>query len=120
MSRYYRMDIEVSEYNEKMMEVIKTAATAEWDLDDDWYCRTSDSYGELPFMSASGKSNLCGGESEEEFTLRLTKAIWKANGAFCLVVVNATYLESPPFETHHFDESVYQEMMRREKAIPLT
>ena len=44
-------------------------------------------------LRASAQDWLAGGESEEQFTERLSVAIWRANGAYCEVSVDATYLE---------------------------
>ena len=39
-------------------------------------------------------------------------AIWRANGSFCEVVVNATYLEDLPYETYTLDESDYARLIQ--------
>jgi hypothetical protein len=51
----------------------------------------------------------------QEFTERLTVAIWRANGSYCGVLVTAAYLEiEPPTEEHQLDESDYERLM----AVP--
>ena len=51
------------------------------------------------------------GRSEEQFTERLSVAIWRANGGYCRVSVDATYLENLPYETHGLDESDYARLI---------
>ena len=63
-------------------------------------------------MHASAQGNLCGGESEEEFTERLSLAVWRANGGYCSVTVDATYLENLPYETHTLDEADYARLIQ--------
>jgi hypothetical protein len=106
VSRYYEMSVEIKAPPSKL-EAIKTAANGEWnfgDDGDDWY--TSDGT-----ISAAGRSNLTGGESEEEFSDRLMTAIWKANGAYCEVTVRATYLEELPYETYTGEQEKYEKLV---------
>jgi len=104
MSRFYEMSVDVSGYDPEKVAEIQAAAEGEWPFDN-WY----DS-GES--LTASGQENLSGGEGEEEFTERLSLAIWRANGGFCRVVVDATYLENLPYETHELDETDYARLIQ--------
>jgi hypothetical protein len=52
---------------------------------------------------------------EEEFTERLSVAIWRANGAYCEVTVNATYLENLPYETHCLNEADYARLIDKQQ-----
>jgi len=52
------------------------------------------------------------GRSEEQFTERLSVAIWRANDGFCEVVVNATYLEELPYEIHSLDQTDYARLIQ--------
>ena len=63
-------------------------------------------------MQASAQHSLSGGESEEEFTERLSLAIWRANGKFCDVSVDATFLEDLPYEIHTLDENDYERLIQ--------
>ena len=56
---------------------------------------------------AGGENYLCGGESEEEFSTRISEAIWEELGYYVEVTVRATYLEEIPFETHICAEEEY-------------
>jgi len=94
------MVLNVSGHNQEKSEEIMEAANKHWEFDD-WSNYNNE-------LSASGESSLTGGESEEEFAERITEAIWKANGKFCTVQVDATYLEDLPCETYSFDEEDYQ------------
>lgn len=107
MSRYYEMSVEVSGHASAKADAIQAAAEQEWPFGDWWIAGNDDA----ATMHATGQSSLCGGESEEEFTERLALAIWRANGAFCRVSVDATYLENLPYETHELDESDYARLI---------
>ena len=103
MSRHYDMSIEILRHRSERVGSIKEAAEREWPFAD-WF-------DDKEKITASGEANLCGGESEEEFTERLSMAIWKANGEFCEVTVNATCLEDLPYEIHCLDEDDYERLI---------
>jgi len=102
MSRLYEMSLVVrgAAVDEN---TISEAADEHWNFED-WSSYNKE-------ISAHGQSNLCGGETEEEFAQRLTESIWKANGKFCEVEVIATYLEDLPHENYLFDEEDYQRFL---------
>jgi hypothetical protein len=102
MSRSYSMAVSISEFKKKRKDAIEEACNAEWSFDD-WMLSSG---GELVGV---GESNLCGGETEDEFAERLRDAIWKANGEGCTISVNATYLEDLPCSYYTFDASEYKE-----------
>ena len=104
MSRYYEMGVEILGHDPEKEDQIKKAATNEWPFDDWWTSGDGD-------LRASAQNSLCGGESEEQFTERLSVAIWRANGSFCEVVVRATFLEDLPYETHTLDQRDYDRLM---------
>lgn len=104
MSRQYEMSVELVGCRPERVDAIKAAAGQEWEFTE-WH----DQEGTL---TAAAEGSLCGGESEEEFTERLSLAVWKANGAYCEVTVNATYLEDLPYETHCLDQSDYERLLR--------
>ena len=108
MSRFYEMSVEVSGHDPAKVAEIQAAAEQELPFDD-WWTRGDD---DAATMHASAQSSLCGGESEEEFTERLSRAIWRANGGFCRVSVDATYLENLPHETYELDESDYARLIQ--------
>jgi hypothetical protein len=110
MSSFYEMSVEVSGYDPAKVAEIQAAAEQEWPFDDWW--RAGDENDSAATMHASGQNSLCGGESEEEFTERLSLAIWRANGGYCHVSVDATYLENLPFETHELDEADYARLIQ--------
>lgn len=65
------------------------------------------SNGEKSTIEGSYDGYLCGGESEEEFSLRITKTVWDIAGKFIPVHIAATYLEELPHETYEFDKNDY-------------
>jgi hypothetical protein len=104
MSRSYDMTVEVSGHNPNKEPQIKTAAEAEWPFAD--WCDNGEGK-----IQASAQDYLAGGESEEQFTERVSVAVWRANGSFCEVVVNATYMEELPYEIHTLNEDDYARLM---------
>ncbi len=104
MSRLYGMQLVVLGHNPDKIANIEAAAEGEWPFAD-WVIEDGE-------MEATGDEFLCGGESEEEFAERLSKAIWLANGSYCHVVVRATFLENLPFDTHELTEDDYVRLMR--------
>ena len=111
MSRFYEMSVEVSGHDRAKVAEIQAAGEQEWPFDDWWFAGENDA----GTLHASGQDNLCGGESEEEFTERLSLAIWRANGGYCRVSVDATYLENLPYETHELDEADYARLIQDDR-----
>ena len=110
MSRYYGMNVTISSHAPEHAEAIREAATNEWPFEE-WINADDQIY-------AYAEDNLCGGETEEQFSERLTGAIWRANGAYCEVSVDATYLESLPYETHSLDEDDYDRLVGSQPTNP--
>jgi len=108
MSRYYGMNVTISGHNPAFFEEIKVAAGEEWPFEE-W--SNSDEQ-----LTAYAEDNLCGGESEELFTERLSVAIWRTNGAYCDVTVDATYLETLPYETHCLNEADYSRLINTRRG----
>jgi hypothetical protein len=98
MSRFYEMAVTIEKFDKAKKDAIVAAACEEWEFDDDDF---SEHDGRL---FSVGQSNLCGGESEDEFSKRLAKAIFKANGKPCEVEVRATCLEDLPSDSYTFGE----------------
>jgi hypothetical protein len=96
MSRWYEMSVTIEDFDKAKRDEIEKAASEEWEFED---------FGSNPDqIFSSGQSNLCGGESEDEFAKRLATAIFKANGKPCEVNVRATCLEDLPSESYSFSE----------------
>lgn len=110
MSRYYGMNVTISGYNRQLAEAIRSAACDEWPFEE--WTDTGDQ------ISAYAEDNLCGGKTEEEFTERLSVAVWRANGAYCEVTVDTTYLEALPYATHCLGEDDYTRLMTLPRFLP--
>jgi hypothetical protein len=111
MSRYYEMDVKVENYNLDHEAAIKAAMREEWNFEDDFEDHdTLDP--EKAVLMLSGRSSLCGGESEEDFATRLSREIWMANKGPCLVEVLATYLEDLPNTMHIRDIVEYEQLLK--------
>ena len=105
MSRHYEMRVQIVGHRPENTAAIQEAAAQEWPFVE-WF-------DEDETLTAWAEDNLYGGEREEEFTDRLAVAIWRANGAYCAVTVDATYLEELPFETHCLDEDDYARLLAK-------
>lgn len=97
MSRFYEMSVTIEDFDKAKRSEIEEAASEEWEFGDFGSNRDR--------IFSTGQSNLCGGESEEEFAKRLATAIFKANGKPCEVHVGATCLEDLPTENYFFNEN---------------
>ena len=108
MSRFYDMFVKIDNYAPERKERVIEACRDEWEFEPDAFdafrpraCDTPDP------LTATGRSSLCGGETESEFADRLAVAVWRANGRFCQVTVAATFLDELPYESHVRDETDY-------------
>jgi hypothetical protein len=112
MSRRDEMTITIREYNEDLETEVQDAVADEWPVDyTDWLFNKEKDRVE---MEVTAEGYLCGGLSEEEFTKRISYAIWKANKAYCVVVVGCTYLEDLPYEEHSLTKDAYEKMLKEE------
>ena len=103
MSRYYSMSVTITGALPDRFDPIMAAASAEWGFDD-WYNQKG-------VLAASGDAQLFGGETDQQFVERLTKAIWRANGCPCRVEVTATYLDELPCESYSLGAGDYDRLM---------
>ena len=108
MSRAYEMSVEIENFNPDKQAAIDAAACTEWPFDNLDQITGNKS----PKLCAVAEGSLCGGESKDEFTERLTHAIWKANRAFCNVLITAVYLEDLPHEDHELSEDDYAKFIK--------
>ena len=95
------MHVEIVGFGKSKQSAIEKAAKGEWNFEEPDLMRLD---GKLA-MVLEGESNLCGGESDEEFAKRLTLAVWTANGKPCTVNVTAIFMEDLPREDYSFDEN---------------
>ena len=108
MSRYYHMQVKITQPKPLKVADIKAATEFEWDAFENWV-DTKDS--STMVLNSDGEGSLCTGETEAEFAERLTQAIWVTNGCFCPVDIAATYLDDLPCEAYSLDEDDYHRLM---------
>ena len=108
MSRSYEMAIEVTGITWGRKKQVKDAVRSEWNAET-IYGRGRDAF-------IAGEGSLSGGESEEEFSRRLARAVWKANKGYCEVLVKATSLENLPYETYYFGRGDYKKIRGHTRA----
>ena len=109
MSRAYSMYVTITAFDDVTTPDIVEAVRREWPFGDPDVDRND--RGRPQKLSFCGNGGLAGGDTEEEFALRLSKAVWAANGDYCLVEVNATCLEDLPHNYHCLDEEEYEEIV---------
>ena len=107
MSRSYEMTVEIKGYLPEKANVVREAAASLWGFAD-WYDQGD-------ALTASAEGSLCGGETEEEFAERLSVAIWQANGGFCQVSLDATFLECLPRESYCLIEDDYARLIGKQQ-----
>ena len=114
MSIAYRMDVSITEFHTERVDQIVAAAGTEWQFGPLWLERDEEDRPQKILLD--GESVLAGGETEEEFCRRLSSAIWKANGGYCVVDINATCLEDLPYTNHCLDQDEYEAIANEEDA----
>lgn len=111
MSRFYEMTVRFTGHDPVKRDDIEQACAEVWPFEDFFESADGD-------IEATAKDYLCGGESDREFTDRIAKAIWTANGKFCKVEVVSVYLEDLPSELHLRDEADYKNTMGEAACEP--
>jgi hypothetical protein len=117
MTRLYQMSVAIRGFNPDRQREIQEAGSDEWPFEE-WFHDdpATNPAVDVNRLTASGESSLCGGETEDEFARRFARAVWEANGGFCEVEVDATYLENLPCENHSFDEEAYEDLMGKKEG----
>jgi len=113
MSRSYFMSVEVHSPDPNRLPDIETAAQKEWPFKEWDWLET------LKLLSSFAEGSLCGGENKAEFVNRLIKAIWKANGGYCQVLVSVTCLEDIPTDEYELTEEDFVRWSKAE-STPIT
>jgi hypothetical protein len=109
MSRSYEMAVTITGFNKSRLNKIKKACLAEWPFELDEFSVDTK---KVRTLTGKGIDFLCGGENEDEFSDRLAKAVWKANGSYCEVEVEASYLDAaPPCEEHVRGKNDYKRLI---------
>jgi hypothetical protein len=98
----YDIRVEITGFRKQKIQDIKDAANKLWDFK--WENLGRDAHRGIP-LCGQGQCNLGGGVTDAEFAKNLTKAIFKANGKPCKVLVLTTYLEDLPTDSYDFDET---------------
>ena len=114
MSRSYEMTVVITGFNSDKVESVVGACKDEWDFDAD---DVDDSLAfDVETVQMTGVSQLCGGETFDEFAVRLRDAVFKANGAGCSVEVRGVNLDDQPYESSVFTKDDYTPPKKKRKA----
>ncbi len=109
MSRTYEMIITISNYNPAKKNELIEACRNDWEIKD------KDIWEESGRLSCFGRSYLV--ETEEEFVDHLAGEIWEANGGFCDVFVEATFLDDLPSGDHERGLQDYQKWTQTKRLL---
>jgi hypothetical protein len=102
---HLRLENEETYFTPDEYEQLEKVFELEWDLDD------SDHEGRR--IDLSGESSLAAGESDAEFSDRISKALWGELGYYFEITVNAYYLDAePPCDTYLRDTVDYDRIMK--------
>jgi hypothetical protein len=107
MYRFYGMEVVVEGHKPESEQAIIGAASNEWDFGIwEHHPDSINGYGESYLYFDEG-DDVGEEEVEDDFAERFTHAIWRANGAYCIVEIKCTILYSP-FHTYELDEEDYE------------
>jgi hypothetical protein len=101
MSSYYRINIQINNFDELKIESIKLAAR-EWNFDE-WDLFQDVLYSEI-------ECNISG--NPEIRTDAIAKDIFIANEKSCNIVIITTYLEDLPTKTYEYNHLNYEEIIK--------
>lgn len=118
MSRFYEMQvgIELPCKDRELAEKIFAACRQEWPFTDFELCAPILS--STSRMDMTAQSYLCGGETEDKFVDRLSRAIWTAAGQSLEIEIHAMYLEDLPYELHTRGEDDYAMWLEEQGVCP--
>lgn len=105
MSRYYGMKVTVRGYQASRKDRIAEKLQELWDFE---------APDVLPdgTLELAGEDHLRAGTLDCEFAAELARTVWEANGGYCEVEVESTYLEvTPPGDIHTWNEGDYREWL---------
>lgn len=111
MSCYYGMFIEVHDVrDDDEFSIVDEVVGREWGG-----CSGDDYVEDEKKFQVYHESNLAGGESPSEFTVRLAHAVWKALGRYVQVNVQVSYIEEVPTDDFGMNEEDYEEWKKKEE-----
>ena len=103
MSRYYGMKVTVRGYQASPKGLIVEKLQELWDFEAPDVLQDGT-------LELAGEDHLTAGMLDCEFATELARAVWEANGGYCEVEVESTYLEvTPPSDIHTWSEGDYRE-----------
>jgi len=109
MSSWYKIEVSVNAFDLTKEDAIIEAARTAWDFDN--VTKTDKN---VKTLYISGESQV-GGEITD-YIGRFAKAIWKANGKYCDIDVQALCVEDLPFEDYSLDDEDYTRLMGEVKT----
>jgi len=126
MSRFYRVQVDVYDYDPAKAAQIRQEAERQWPFEADDWTFTSADYEYQPTEVFRGKpatgmhnaaeGNLGSAETENHFAERLSMAIWRANGGYCRVELDANYIPSSPDTTLSLNKADYERLTLEKEA----
>ena len=106
MSRAYEADVTIAKIKREDIPRASEVIASEWVAPhEEPYINERSDRRAVSFFNL--RSSLCGGESEDEFAIRLTHALWKELGYFVGVEICMTCLEYIPCESYTYDKGEF-------------
>ena len=123
MSRAYEMTVVVEDVPVTLIKVVSEAMAKEWNFDDIVPYDVDPPGGTMRNLRGNGQDQLCGGDTDEDFTDRIAHAIWVAAKQYLAVSVDSTCLEDIPCDSYYRDEDDYDVFIEEQDnaalALPL-
>lgn len=105
MSRAYLMNVRISGVNEVQTIKLNELFAMVYGAENDGYLAKDNSF------NVDFAYNLCSGETEDEFSCRVSKDIWETLNGYYPIDVHQGCIEYVPYEQYSMDEQEYIEIM---------
>lgn len=100
MAKCYYLYITVQNHDPGKKRAIYDALNEEWSIDYPFDEYTKDAWTNDKVLRAEGCSTAYKHETQEDVSRRVSGAVWSANGTYCLVTIQSTYLCPPSYVSH--------------------
>lgn len=110
MSQLYHIHIKVKDIRGDEWMQLQNVIGEEWCNEDPYM----DSVEHV--FSTGGESTLCGGESPDEFLVRLSAAVWEHLGRFVEIEIGVIYVEQAPTDSFTAEKEDYEKWLTKKSS----
>jgi hypothetical protein len=114
MSKNYHAEIRITGFETENIERIKATIGSVAEFDENEKVWDADKLGVLAITYFNSDCFLKTGTGEDDFTERLAKLVWQANGKYCHIKITMTFLDENPDNEYLFEELEYSKLMETE------